>query len=109
MKTYSFWDITTSVDSQPTFQRKISPPFSRLKGKRSKKMAISRKQAEAFDPENRDNSFIRNIGGPLPNYSSSLKIEAIRCSESSVDSCQTTRRYIPEDNILLYTMKLAYR
>jgi hypothetical protein len=34
-------------------------------------------------------------------FSSSLKIEAIRSADTSVDFQRTTRRYIPEDGILL--------
>jgi hypothetical protein len=64
-----------------------------LKSNPRKKVVISRRQAEAFDPEDGSIAFLRNFGGLIPNYSSTLKIEAIRSSETSVDSYQSRRSY----------------
>jgi hypothetical protein len=69
-----------SVESQPTFRRNMSTS-SGSKNKRSKKPACKQVVSRAC----------------CHSYSSTLNMEAIRSSETSVGFQQTKRRYMPED------------
>jgi hypothetical protein len=69
------YEAVWSVESQPTFRRNISPP------------------AELCLPAAFTLVF-------CPAYFSTLRMESICYSETSVDFQRTTRRYIPEDSTL---------
>jgi hypothetical protein len=69
-----------------------------------------------FDPEDGRDMFLRNVGLHSTDYTapaftpvsrsayfSTLKMEAICSSETSVDTQRTTQRYIPEDGTLQTT------
>jgi hypothetical protein len=75
-----------------------------------------------FDPEDGGDMILRNIGWLPKDYTalyprkylhfSTLKVEAIWSSETSVDFQRTTRRYIPEDitlhfNTVLWTSQVT--
>jgi hypothetical protein len=70
------YNAVKSVESRPTFRRKIYPPSSESKNKSSKIPAQKQVASRA----------------------TTLKMEAICLSETSVDFLRITRRYIPEDN-----------
>jgi hypothetical protein len=57
------------------------------------RLATSRKLPAIYEPEGRE------IGSSLADFST-LKVEAIRSSETSVQSTRSTQRHIPEDDIL---------
>jgi hypothetical protein len=82
--------LAKAPQPQPTFLRNISPPSSGSKNKPNKKPA--RKQVAC-----------RALLVSCSAYPSTLKMEAICSSETSVDFQRTTRRYIPEDSILSKT------
>jgi hypothetical protein len=67
MESTIFWDITlSSVESQPTFRKNISPSSSGSKNKPSKKLATCFHAgfllALFFDPEDGSDMFLRNVG-----------------------------------------------
>jgi hypothetical protein len=74
------YNAVYSVESQPMFRRNTSPPSSGSKNKPSKKPAWKQVASRA--------------------YSSTLKIEAICSSETSVYFQRTARHYIAQDSTL---------
>jgi hypothetical protein len=79
------YNAVQSVESQPTFRRNILPPFSGSKNK----------QAELCLPP-------AYTLVSCSAYFSTMKMEAICSSETSVDFQRTTRRHTPEDSTLHY-------
>jgi hypothetical protein len=97
------YNAVSSVESQLTFRRKISPPSSGSKNKPSKKPAWKKLPSRvAYQLLSR--RYIPE-GGTLHNHRCEnliSYIEAICSSETLVDTQRTTRRYIPEDSTLQY-------
>jgi hypothetical protein len=69
------------TESQPTFRKNISPPSLESKNMQNKKPSWKQVASRT-----------------------TLKMEAICSSKTSVAFQQTTRRYIPEDSTLLYLL-----
>jgi hypothetical protein len=80
------YNTVWSVENQPAFRRNILPPSSGSKNKVSKKPELCLPPAFTLVS--------------CSAYSSTLKMEAICSSETSVDFQRTTQRYIPEDGTL---------
>jgi hypothetical protein len=66
VKSFVFWDITPSVQSQPTFWENMSPSSSGSKNKPTKKACYMLHAGFLlglfFDLEDRGDMFLRNVG-----------------------------------------------
>jgi hypothetical protein len=75
MNNTTYWVVTPYSSVEASRRLNVSPPSSGSKSKVSKTQEISRRQAELwlrgliFDHEDGSDTFLRNIGGLLPNYS----------------------------------------
>jgi hypothetical protein len=81
------YNAVQSIESQLTFRRNMWPLSSRCKNKPSKKPAFTLVSCSA--------------------HFSTLKVEAICSSETSVDFQWTERRYIPQDSTLQLQCKFC--
>jgi hypothetical protein len=71
--------------NSPSFRRNLLSPFSEKKSKSSKHPTRIKQSVEHSSKKMLD-------------YSSILKINAVRSSETSLNFYRTTRNHIPEDN-----------